>query len=189
MDHSGHFIVWIIRGKRGRREGKDLIFTCQTIEIKPKNGMSKVSVFSLRGCLNVFLGGDTLENDLSSSNPTLIKLFFGHLGTTQWPKSTKNEIYESNMGIWAQQRPISVVFLPKTISIYRPFLFTVFRLASYHLEQTSSRAITEVKLGRAGLVLLWVSAVGNTLCAQHFFEPICPYRTHRFHFWHFETTR
>ena len=36
-------------------------------------------------------------------------------------------------------------------------LYSIHRLASYRLEWTSSRPITEVKLGRARLVLTWVT--------------------------------
>ena len=39
-----------------------------------------------------------------------------------------------------------------------------YRLASYHLEYTSSRPITEVKLGRAGLVLTWVTGWEYSVC-------------------------
>ena len=104
MTIFGHFFSLDCRRQEGKeREGKDSIFTCQTIEIGLKNGMSKVSVLAWRGCLNVFQNGGTLENALSPSNPPPIKLFFGHQGATQWSKSAKNEIYGSDMGIWVRK--------------------------------------------------------------------------------------
>ena len=112
MDHSewskmtifGHFFSLNCRRQEGKeREGKDSIFTCQTIEIGLKNGMSKVSVLAWRGCLNVFQDGDTLKQALSPSNPPPFKLFFDHLEATQWSKSAKNEFYGSDMGIWVRK--------------------------------------------------------------------------------------
>ena len=54
-----------------------------------------------------------------------------------------------------RQKKVKIIF-----SYFRyltRFLYSAYRLASYRLELTSSRPITEVKLGRARLVLTWVT--------------------------------
>ena len=62
MTIFGHFFILNCRRQEGKeREGKDSIFTCQTIEIGLKNGMSKVSILSFRGQINVFLHWGTLS--------------------------------------------------------------------------------------------------------------------------------
>ena len=100
MTILGFFFSLDYKRQEGKeREGKDSIFTCQTIEIGLKNGMSKVSVLALRGCLNVFQDGGTLKSALSTSNPPPIKLFFDHQEAIQWSKSAKTEFYGPDMGI------------------------------------------------------------------------------------------
>ena len=48
--------------------------------------------------------------------------------------------------------------------ILNPAQYLTSRLASYRVEYTSSRSITEVKLRRAGLVLTWVTGWEYLVC-------------------------
>ena len=71
--------------------------TIMVIEIGLKNGMSKVSVLLLRGYLNVFCHGSTLDNAFSPWNPTPIKLF---LNIWRQPSGLKMPKMKSMNLIW-----------------------------------------------------------------------------------------